>query len=197
MMDPEQFDLSGTALGILEMGTEIDTSSVTDGDVIVGVRSPNLRSNGFSLVRAIIEDRLPLDAPFPGTDVATAKMLLEPSIVYSTAILDLLTKIRPHALAHITGGGLPGNIPRVLPHNTKAAIEISRWERPHVFTVLQDVGGVETPEMFRTFNMGVGFVVIVPPGDVDATIRSLAASKLGSSVIGRIVEGDGTVALLG
>lgn len=193
VMDPEQFDISATALGVVEMGDEIDISSVTDGDVIVGIRSPNLRSNGFSLVRAVIEDRLPLDATFPGTRMSTAEVLLQPSVVYSTAIVDLLSTVRPHGLAHITGGGLPGNVVRVLPHGTSAAIETSRWEVPAVFSVLQDLGSIPLDEMFRTFNMGIGFVIVVDPADVDATMASLFANGTQSSVIGRIAQGERTV----
>ena len=195
VMDAEQFDISATALGVVELGREIDTSRVAPGDVIVGVLSPNLRSNGFSLVRAIIADQLELDEPFPGTSVSTAQMILEPSVVYSTAIVDLLSTVTPHGLAHITGGGLPGNVARILPGGTDAIFETSRWETPHVFDVLQSLGAVDHHDMYRTFNMGVGFVIVVPESTVDATLRSLDSNGLDACVIGRIVEGSATVRL--
>jgi phosphoribosylformylglycinamidine cyclo-ligase len=196
VMDAEQFDISATALGVVEMGTEIDTSRVDTGDVIIGVSSPNLRSNGFSLVRSIITDRLELDDPFPGTAASTAEVILEPSVIYSMAIVDLLTTVTPHGLAHITGGGLPGNVTRILPEGTDAVIETSRWDRPHVFDVLQNLGIVDDHEMYRTFNMGIGFVIVVPESTVDAALSSLRSSALAAHVIGRITEGTQGVKLL-
>jgi phosphoribosylformylglycinamidine cyclo-ligase len=123
-------------------------------------------------------------------------VILEPSVVYSSAIIDLLTTITPHGLAHITGGGLPGNVARILPDGTDAVIETARWETPHVFDVLQDLGTVDDDDMYRTFNMGIGFVVVVPETTVDATLSTLAANDLEANVIGRIIEGTGTVQLL-
>jgi phosphoribosylformylglycinamidine cyclo-ligase len=196
VMATEQFDVSATALGVVEKGEEIDPTLTTAGDVIIGVGSPNLRSNGFSLVRALVSNRLALDDPFPGTQRSTAEVILEPSVVYSSAILDLLTTVTPHGLAHITGGGLPGNVARILPDGTDAVIEVARWEPPHVFDVLQGLGSVDEDDMYRTFNMGIGFVVVTPEATVDAAIKSLASNGLDASVIGRIVSGTGAVQLL-
>ena len=130
-----------------------------------------------ALVRAIASRSLPLDEPFPDTDTQTAEVLLEPSIVYSPAIVNLLARVRPHGLAHITGGGLPGNVIRILPEGTRAVIERSRWDVPHVFRVLQRLGKVPTGEMYRTFNMGIGFTVVVAEADVDATLRAFEVSN--------------------
>ena len=196
VMGAEQFDISATALGVVELGKEVDSSRVTSGDVIIGILSPNLRSNGFSLVRAIIEGQLELDDPFPDTTTSTAQTILEPSVVYSTAIVSLLAAIAPHGLAHITGGGLPGNVARILPEGTDAIIETSRWGTPHVFSVLQSLGNVDDHDMYRTFNMGVGFVVVVSESAVDATLSSLDSNGLDACVIGRIVQGSATVKLL-
>ena len=190
VMAADQFDISATALGIVEMGEEVDPGNVESGDVIVGVMSPNLRSNGFSLVRAIVASDLPLDVDFPDTTLSTAEVLLDPSIVYSPAIVNMLARVQPHGLAHITGGGLPGNVIRVLSEGNRAVIERSRWQIPHVFNVLQKVGGVPPGDMYRTFNMGIGFVAVVSESDVDATLRAFETSELEAGVIGHITEGD-------
>jgi phosphoribosylformylglycinamidine cyclo-ligase len=189
VMPPDQFDLAATALGIVELGEEVDSSLVGPGDVIVGVRSPNLRANGFSLVRAIVAKSLPLDSTFPDTDVSTAEVLLEPSVVYSPAVMNLLARVHPHGLAHISGGGLPGNVIRVLPEGSRAVIERSRWEVPHVFEVLQRLGDIPLGDMFRTFNMGIGFTCVVAESDVDATLAAFETSDIDSLVIGHITEG--------
>lgn len=195
-MGAEQFDISATALGVVEDGEQIDTSLVQAGDVIIGVPSKNLRSNGFSLVRSIIEDHLDLGDPFPGMTRSAAEVMLEPSLIYSNAIVGLLETVRPHGLAHITGGGLPGNVARILPAGTDAVIETFRWETPHVFDVLQSIGAVDDHNMYRTFNMGVGFVIVVPVSDAEASLASLRANDLDANVIGRIISGNGTVSLV-
>jgi phosphoribosylformylglycinamidine cyclo-ligase len=190
VMAPDQFDLSATALGIVEMGEEVDPSHVEGGDIIIGVMSPNLRANGFSLVRAIVAKHLDLEADFPDTTTPAGEVLLQPSVIFAPAVVNLLARTRPHALAHITGGGLPGNVIRILPDGTRAVIERSRWEVPHVFTVLQRLGKVPTGDMFRTFNMGIGFTAIVAEEDVDATLRAFETSELDADVIGHVVDGD-------
>lgn len=189
VMAADQFDLSATALGIVELGEEVDSAKVKAGDVIVGIKSPNVRSNGFSLIRAIVDKHLPLDTDFPDTTTPTAQVLLQPSIVYSPGVLNLLARVRPHGLAHITGGGLPGKVLRVLPEGTRAVINRPAWEVPHVFNVLQRLGTVPLGEMFRTFNMGIGFVAIVDADDVDATLKAMETSDLDAVVIGEIVRG--------
>jgi phosphoribosylformylglycinamidine cyclo-ligase len=123
-------------------------------------------------------------------------VILEPSVVYSSAIVDLLTTVTPHGLAHITGGGLPGNVARILPDGTDAVIEVARWETPHVFDVLQGLGSVDEDDMYRTFNMGIGFVVVTPESTVDMTLTSLRAHGLDACAIGRITQGTGTVTLV-
>jgi phosphoribosylformylglycinamidine cyclo-ligase len=195
VMAPEQFDIAATALGIVEFGDEVDSSHVAPGDVIIGVLSPNLRSNGFSLVRAIVAKNLPLDSTFPDTDRATAEVLLDPSIVYAPAVVNMLARVHPHGLAHITGGGLPGNVIRVLPEGTRAVLERSRWEVPHVFKVIQKLGDIPLGDMFRTFNMGIGFTCVVDEADADATLKAFDTSDIESLVIGYVTEGDRGVEL--
>ncbi len=195
VMGADQFDVSATALGIVELGEEVGTSSVTVGDVIVGVKSPNLRSNGFSLVRAIARKHLPLESDFPDTTTSTAEVLLEPSIVYAPAIINMLARVKPSGLAHITGGGLPGNVVRMLPEGHRAVIDRSSWEIPHVFNVLQRLGDVPLGEMFRTFNMGIGFTAVVSQPDVAAALKAFGSSDLEAAVIGEITKGTRGVEL--
>jgi phosphoribosylformylglycinamidine cyclo-ligase len=193
IIDGDRFDLAGTALGIVELGDEIDNSMIGVDDVLIGVHSPNLRSNGFSLVRALIVDQLDLEADFPGTDQPAAEVLLAPSVVYAPAVTNALARTKPHGLAHITGGGLPGNIARILPEGTDAIIERDRWEVPDVFAVIQELAAVPAQEMFRVFNMGIGFVAVATEADVDRIVKGFKSHHHEVSVIGRIVEGAGNV----
>ncbi len=195
VMGVDQFDVSATALGIVELGEQVDASSVSIGDIVIGIKSPNLRSNGFSLVRAIARHHLPLDKDFPDTTTPTAEVLLQPSIVYAPAIVNMLARVRPHGLAHITGGGLPGNVVRMLPEGHRAVIDRASWEVPHVFEVLQQLGDVPLNEMFRTFNMGIGFTAVVDPTDVEAALKAFETSDLEAALIGEITEGTRGVEL--
>ena len=195
VMAPDQFDIAATALGVVELGEEVDASQVSPGDVIIGVKSPNLRSNGFSLIRAIVAKSLPLDSTFPDTDKPTAEVLLAPSIVYAPAVVNLLARVHPHGLAHITGGGLPGNVIRVLPEGSRAVIERSKWDVPHVFEVIQKLGKVPIGDMFRTFNMGIGFTCVVTEDDADTTLKAFDTSDLDAVAIGHITQGDRGVEL--
>ena len=193
IIEGDRFDVAGTALGVIELGDEIDNSAIGPDDVLIGVHSPNLRSNGFSLVRALVVDQLDLEADFPGTDQPAAEVLLQPSMIYFPAVNNALARTKPHGLAHITGGGLPHNVARILPEGTGAVIERDRWEVPHVFDVIQSLGSIEDPEMFRAFNMGIGFVAVADEGDVDPIVKGFRSHDHGVSVIGRIVKGDGEV----
>jgi phosphoribosylformylglycinamidine cyclo-ligase len=195
VMGTDQFDVSATALGIVEFGEEVQVAAVSVGDIIVGVKSPNLRSNGFSLVRAIARQHLPLDNDFPDTTTPTAEILLQPSIVYAPAVINLIARVKPHGLAHITGGGLPGNVVRMLPEGHRAIIDRSSWEVPHVFDVLQRLGQVPVAEMFRTFNMGIGFTAVVDPTDVDAALKAFETSDIEATLIGEITKGTRGVEL--
>ena len=193
IIEGDRFDVAGTALGIVDLGDEIDATMVGPGDVMLGVHSPNLRANGFSLVRALIVDQLDLDADFPGTDQPAAEVLLAPSVIYAPAVSNALARAKPHALAHITGGGLPGNVARVLPEGTAAVIERINWDVPEVFTVIQDLGSIADEEMFRTFNMGIGFVAIAAEDDVDRIMKGFKSHDHEVSLIGHVIEGDGSV----
>jgi phosphoribosylformylglycinamidine cyclo-ligase len=151
---------------------------VKDGDVVIGLASPNLRSNGFSLVRSVFGDDLE-----PHLD-----RLLEPSVIYAPDVLGAVEGGGVHAAAHITGGGLEGNLKRVLPAGLSAEIDTTTWEQPPVFAMVAE-RGVEREVMFSTFNMGIGFCLVVEPGSVEAV--TAATSSHGPKIIGEIVPGEG------
>ena len=185
------YDLAGFCVGAVERGELLDGSRVAADDVIVGIGSSGLHSNGFSLVRRIIAEQewdLSAEAPFlPGLSLGDA--LLEPTRIYVRPLLPLVRDGRIHALAHITGGGLLENIPRVLPEGLRAEVDSGSWELPPLFALLQDGGSMEPGEMARTFNCGIGMVAIVAAADVDCVIARLANSGEGARVIGRIESG--------
>ena len=197
VMAPDQFDLAGTALGVVERGQEIDGSAIRPGDSIVGIESPNVRSNGFSLIRATILKDFEPDDPLPGTDGTVAEGLLSPSVVYSPAVVDLIATVRPRGLAHITGGGLPGNIARILPAGASARIVPGAWPRPPVFEAIAALVDTTEAELYRTFNMGIGFVAVTAPEDTEAAAARITAAGHRTWEIGRIVEGSGEVMLEG
>lgn len=197
VMPADLFDLAGTALGVVERGRVIDGSEIRAGDRIIGLESPNLRCNGFSLVRATILDELDPGDELPGTGNSVAEELTGPSIVYAPAVTRLLQDVRPDGLAHITGGGLPGNVARVLPPGTAARLDPGRWPRPAVFDAVAAAARTSESELYRTFNMGIGFVAIVPPRSSDDALASLRASGHRAWEIGEVVDGNGEVVLEG
>ena len=185
------YDLAGFCVGAVERGALIDGSRVAPGDAIVGIASSGVHSNGFSLVRRIIADRgwdLAAEASFmPGVSLGEA--LLQPTRIYVKALLPLVRDGLIHGLAHITGGGLLENVPRVLPKGCHAVIRAQSWDFPPLLALLQDGGSIAPEEMARTFNCGIGMVAIVDPVDSDSVIARLQAAGEDSRVIGRIESG--------
>lgn len=195
VMHEDRFDLAATALGIVEAGRVVDGTAIRPGDRIVALASPNLRSNGFSLVRATLLTRMELDAPFPGSDRTVADVLLEPSVIYAPFVARLIDAVEVRGMAHITGGGLPGNVTRIVPEGLQAVIDLSSWTPPDVFDVVQDAGGIPDAEMFNVFNMGIGFVVVVA-SDAAADVASMAtAAGLGAWLCGHVEPGGEAVVL--
>jgi phosphoribosylformylglycinamidine cyclo-ligase len=160
------------------------------GDALVALPSPGLRSNGYSLARRVLFDVAGMgldDELFEGHSVVDE--LLRPSVIYAPAILGLLGDVDVRAVAHITGGGLVGNLPRVLPDGVDAQIDRSTWEVPRVFTEIQRRGNIDETEMARVFNLGIGMVVVVPPGDVGRTLDLLHEAGHEAFELGRLVGG--------
>lgn len=193
VMAPDVFDVAGTALGVVEDGNQVDGSAIAAGDVVIGIDSPNARSNGFSLIRRVMADQF--DNHLPGDSLTIVERLLEPSVLY-TPFANAIQALRPHGLVHITGGGIPGNLPRVLPRTVDAEIDTALWNPPTIFGAIQRTGSIGDQEMFRTFNMGIGFVAIVPEGLVDETLTAAAGCDRTGNVIGRIVDGEGNAVLI-
>ena len=179
------YDLSGFCVGIVEKEKLIDGNQVRIGDALIGLASTGLHSNGFSLIRTILaRTKIPLSQPFAGTTLASH--LLMPTKMYVKTIKCLLSEINIHALAHITGGGLIENIPRVLPAYTKAVIDQRCWKWPAIFYWLQEQGNVLTTEMWRTFNVGVGMVLCLDKNEVKKTLKLLLSIGESAWPIGEI-----------
>lgn len=186
----DEYDIAGFSVGVVNRNQLIDGSKIQAGDVLIGLASTGLHSNGYSLARKIFETT-PLDQVFPELGEALGEALLRPTRIYVKSILPLLPGGEILGMAHITGGGLTDNIPRVLPPGLGVRIDTSTWEHPPIFTLLQRLGDVAWPEMYRTFNMGVGFVIIVHPEDQGGVCQKL--TKLGEKcfVMGSVVPEEG------
>jgi phosphoribosylformylglycinamidine cyclo-ligase len=182
------FDLAGFAVGVVEKDAIVDGSRVNEGDAVIGLPSTGVHSNGFSLVRKILEVN---DIHYEMDEVegfgggSVGATLLTPTRIYASDAAALMQAADVRAMAHITGGGLPENLPRVLPSRFSARIDRSRWTVPPLFDTLQRLGSVEEGEMFRTFNMGIGFVAVIPAADVEKAITAVpGAKKIGEVVLG-------------
>ena len=192
---PPDYDLAGFIVGTVEERRVLGADRVRPGDVLLGLASSGLHTNGYSLARRIVAERLRLahDAPFPGGEGSVADVLLAVHRSYLAALRPVLDHI--HAMAHITGGGLPGNLDRALPPSVDAVVETASWRVPNVFRVLEEAGKVPRAEMFRAFNMGVGMVVIADPSEADGVLESSRAAGVEAWVLGHTAPGSGRVLL--
>ncbi|HEX7053709.1 MAG TPA: phosphoribosylformylglycinamidine cyclo-ligase [Burkholderiales bacterium] len=184
-MYPEgEYDLAGFCVGVVEKERIIDGRAVAPGDALLGLASSGAHSNGYSLVRKILERARPSLAELPFD-------LLEPTRIYVKPVLQLLERVPVKALAHITGGGLTGNVPRVLPRGTQALIRRAAWPRPELFAWLQREGGVAEDEMHRVFNCGIGMVIVVAPEDAARAAETLRSAGETVYAIGSVEAADG------
>ena len=193
MYDPEEYDIAGFTVGAVEKDNLIDGSLVAEHDVLIGIPSSGVHSNGFSLVRKIIADaNLDLHTVYPELgDLPLGNVLLTPTVIYVKPVLNLIKKVSVHGVAHITGGGFDENIPRILPEGLGAEIVSGSWNILPIFRFLEKHGQIPHREMFNIFNMGIGMVLAVSPADADAALASLRESGLEPSVIGKVVKGTG------
>jgi len=190
---PGDYDLAGFSVGAVERGRVLTGDKVSAGDVILGLASSGLHSNGFSLVRRVVEKSgIDYGDPAPWGGSTLGEALLAPTRIYVKSCLDLVRADKAKAFAHITGGGLLENIPRVLPDDLSAEIDGASWPVPPVFAWLADEGGIVDTELARTFNLGIGMAVIVDADDADAAVKILSARGESVHTIGRVVDrGDG------
>ncbi len=196
-MGPEEFDLAGFAVGVAERRRLPRSDSVRVGDVLVGLESPGIRCNGYSLARRVLMDGRDLDQPaWQGAEVSLGDELLRPSVIYAPAVLAMYRGLDVHGAAHITGGGLAGNLARALGSDVDAVAHRGSWPVPRIFYRLAEEGPVSSQEMERVFNMGVGMVVIVPPDEADQAIALAERHGHGAWRIGQVVEGGGRVVVV-
>ena len=185
MYEGDDYDLAGFAVGVVEKADIIDGSKVKAGDVLIGVASSGAHSNGYSLLRKILEvSKADLNSELDGRSLAD--VVMTPTRIYVKSMLALVKALPVHAMAHITGGGLPCNLPRVLPEGCDAIVDESSWSWPPLFQWLQAEGNVERFEMYRTFNCGVGMVVVVPAEHADAAIAQLESTGEKAWKMGKI-----------
>jgi phosphoribosylformylglycinamidine cyclo-ligase len=190
MYQGEDYDLAGFCVGIVEKDRIVDGSKVQAGDTLLGLASSGPHSNGYSLIRKILEvTGTPLDRELQGRTLG--EILLEPTRIYVRSVLRLMERVSVHAMAHITGGGLLENIPRVLPQDTQALVHTGAWPRPPIFGWLQEQGGLSEEELYRTFNCGIGMVACVTPEDAPAALDCLHEQGEQAWIIGRVEAATG------
>ncbi len=197
MYSGDDYDLAGFCVGIVEKDEVIDGSRVRAGDALIGLASSGPHSNGYSLIRKVLEvSRTDPDQDFGGRPLG--HVLLEPTRIYVKPLLELIrhAEIEVRALAHITGGGLLENIPRVLPEGTRAVIQAKSWQRPPIFDWLQQAGGIDDTEMYRTFNCGLGMVVCVPSAQAQQAMEILRGAGENPSLVGHVEAGQGERVIL-
>jgi len=198
---PGEYDMAGFATGVVDKKRLIRTSRVIAGDVVVGIESAGLHSNGYSLARKVFFEiaRMSVNDHVAELGCTLGEELLRPTRIYAAAVVSLLNHYRVkhviHGIAHITGGGLPGNITRILPDRSRAFLRKKAWPRPPIFDIIRNLGRIDENEMFRVFNMGIGMVIIVPPYNAGVVIRILKRHGHTAHLIGEIRSGKQGVTL--
>jgi phosphoribosylformylglycinamidine cyclo-ligase len=201
VMRPDEYDISGTGVGVVEEDKILGRDRVEVGDVVIALRSTGLHSNGYSLVRHVLlgAGRMRLDSVIDefGSQRTLGEELLTPTRIYAKDCLDLITESEVHAYAHVTGGGIPGNLVRVLPENVDAVVDRSTWRPQPIFDLVRTKGRIEDMEMESTFNMGIGMLTVVSAEDADRTLAFLAGRGLDAWQVGEVIEGTGQVQMVG
>ncbi|MBK3333231.1 phosphoribosylformylglycinamidine cyclo-ligase [Persephonella atlantica] len=192
-----EYDLAGFAVGVVEKEKMVDGSKTAEGDVLIGIASSGVHSNGYSLVRKIVETRgYSYTRHIEEFGKTLGEELLSPTKIYVKTVLTIADNVDVHAVAHITGGGIPGNLIRVINKGLKAVIQKSSWELPPVFRWIQKEGNVPEEEMFRTFNMGIGMIIAVSECDVEKTLNIIKETGEKAYVIGKLQKGERSVEIV-
>jgi phosphoribosylformylglycinamidine cyclo-ligase len=198
-MEPGEFDLVGFAVGVAERA-ELLPAGVAAGDRVLGLASPGLRCNGYSLARRALLDRAERSLAGPawdGAEVTLAEELLRPSVIYAPALARLRAAVPVHAFVHVTGGGIAGNLVRVVPDDCDAVVRRGTWPEPRIFAEVQRAGDVPDAEMEHVFNLGLGMLAVVAPGDAAPALETLAAGGLDAWEVGQVKAGNGSVTIGG
>ncbi len=185
-----EYDLAGFAVGVVEKSQIIDGKKIKEGDAVIGIASNGLHSNGFSLVRKVLFEskKYKMSDKMPFLEESLGEELLKPTSIYVSPVLHLLEKYKILGIAHITGGGIVENIPRILPEGVSVRIDQESWPKPSIFTFLQKEGEISDGEMYRTFNMGIGMVLIVSPSDASKVMDELKMARYDSYLIGKVIK---------
>ena len=190
----DDYDIAGFIVGVVDESRLLDGKAVREGDILIGLPSAGLHTNGYSLARRIFFDQLGYDVQTILPDIGKiGEALLQPHISYLKPLITLVDEGRIHALAHITGGGLTDNVPRVLPQSLDAHIKLGAWPVPAIFRFFYEKGRIDREEMLRVFNMGIGMVMIVPPAEVNAIARHFGQIGQAYFFMGNVVKGTGRV----
>ena len=201
VMRPDEYDISGTGIGVVEEDAILGRERVQVGDVVIAMRSSGLHSNGYSLVRHVLlgAGRMRLDSMIEefGKQRTLGEELLTPTKIYAKDCLDLMKESEVHAFAHVTGGGIPGNLVRVLPDHVDAVVDRSTWRPQPIFELVRTKGRIEDAEMESTFNMGIGMLAVVTAEDADRTLAFLAGRGTEAWQVGEVIEGTGMVQMVG
>lgn len=201
VLRPDEYDISATGVGVVEESEILSSERVEVGDVVIAMRSSGLHSNGYSLVRHVLlgAGRMRLDVVIEdfGRQRTLGEELLTPTKIYAQDCLKLIAEAEVRALAHVTGGGIPGNLVRILPEHVDAVVNRSTWKPQPIFDLIQSKGRIEDPEMEATFNMGVGMFAIVSPEDADRALATLTGRGVDAWQAGEIIEGSGNVQMIG
>ena len=186
-----EYDLAGFAVGVVEMSAIIDGSEIKTGDSLIGLLSTGLHSNGYSLARKVFFEagKMDVSSYIPELGMTLGEELLKPTRIYVRAFNALKEKVRIKGIAHITGGGIPGNLPRVFPEGTDAVVREGSWPVPAIFRIIREMGNVPPDDMAVTFNMGIGCIMVVPQKDAEISVSLLKKSGFDSYVIGSVVQG--------
>lgn len=191
LMPEDEYDLAGFTVGIVDEEKIIDKASVKEGDVIVGLPSSGIHSNGFSLIRKVFDiEHADLSAYEDRLGKSLGETLLTPTVIYVKPVLKLLEEVQVHSLAHITGGGFYENLPRAFGENLNACIRKGSWQMPPIFPLIQEVGEIPEHDMYNTFNMGIGMCAIVAPEDAEKAVKVLNDNGIKASIIGTITSGS-------